>query len=208
MISRPRSPATAPSGHVGDLLINGNWVATADRDVVTAPYDGRTVGEVSIAAGEHVAEAIEAATAAHRNSRRPPEYERADILERVSAQVRVGTERLARLLAAEAGKPIRAARVEIGRGADTFQFAALEARKLAGDVIPTTGSRAGADKLGFTLQCPKGVVGAISPFNFPFNLVCHKIAPAFAAGCPIILKPSGETPLIALELAKIGRAHV
>jgi len=187
----------------GQLLIAGSWEDTAEHTEVLSPYDSSVVGTVAVAGREHIERAIDLAHEAHRSGARPPEHARAEMLQAAAVQIRERAEELAQVLAAEAGKPIKAARGEIARGADTFEFSAVEARKLCGEVIPTTGSSAGVDKLGFTLLQPKGVVGAISPFNFPFNLVCHKLAPAFAAGCPVVLKPSGDTPLIALELAKI-----
>src|SRR5438067_3382768 len=110
---------------------------------------------------------------------------------------------MAQTICAEAGKPIRTARVEASRAVSTYTFAAVEARKLAGDVVPMEASEAGAGKIAFTLRRPIGVIGAISPFNFPCNLVAHKLAPALAAGCPVVLKPASQTPLSALLLAEL-----
>jgi acyl-CoA reductase-like NAD-dependent aldehyde dehydrogenase len=112
-------------------------------------------------------------------------------------------EEVARQISDEAGKPMKAARVEASRAMSTFTMAAVEARKLAGDVVPMDGSQAGEGKLAFTRRVPLGVVGAISPFNFPLNLVAHKLAPALAAGCAVVLKPAGQTPLSALLLAEL-----
>ena len=187
----------------GQLLVGGVWEDTDERQKVLNPYDGSLVGDTAVATREHAERAVDLAAEAHASGARPAEYERADLLHDASVAIRDRAEELARCLAEEAGKPLKAARNEIQRGSDTFEFASLEARKLVGEVIPTAGSSAGVGKLGFTLLRPKGVVGAISPFNFPFNLVCHKLAPAFAAGCPVVLKPSGETPFVALELAKL-----
>src|SRR5436190_1791388 len=103
----------------------------------------------------------------------------------------------------EAGKPMKAARVEAKRAMSTYTFAAVEARKLAGEMVPMDAAQAGEGKLAFTLRQPIGVVGAISPFNFPLNLVAHKLAPAFAAGCAVVLKPASQTPLSALLLAEL-----
>jgi acyl-CoA reductase-like NAD-dependent aldehyde dehydrogenase len=108
---------------------------------------------------------------------------------------------VARLISAEAGKPMKAARVEAQRAVSTYTFAAVEARRLTGETVPMDASAAGEGKLALTLRVPIGVVGAISPFNFPLNLVAHKIAPALAAGCPVVLKPASATPLCALFLA-------
>src|SRR4051794_7118676 len=100
---------------------------------------------------------------------------------------------------------MKAARVEAQRAASTYTFAAVEARKLAGEMVPMDASKAGEGKLAFTLRLPIGVVGAISPFNFPLNLVAHKIAPALAAGCPVVLKPASATPMSAHFLADLER---
>src|ERR671936_49041 len=114
-----------------------------------------------------------------------------------------GHDEVARTISDEAGKPMKAARVEAARAMSTYTMAALEARKLAGDVVPMDASQAGEGKLAFTLRVPRGVVGAITPFNFPLNLVAHKIAPALAAGCAVVLKPASATPMSALLLAEL-----
>ena len=114
-----------------------------------------------------------------------------------------GEEEFARTIAAEAAKPIRTARVEAQRAVGTFQFAAAEARTFAGEIVPLDAIAAGEGKVGFAMRVPIGVVGAISPFNFPLNLVAHKLAPAIAAGCPVVLKPASQTPLSAVALAAL-----
>ena len=110
---------------------------------------------------------------------------------------------MARTVSDEAGKPIKAARVEVTRAISTYTTSAAVARTLVGEMVPMDASPAGEGKLGLTLRRPVGVVGAISPFNFPCNLVAHKIAPALAAGCPVVLKPASATPLSALLLAEL-----
>ena len=122
---------------------------------------------------------------------------------RVAGQLGRRHEEVARTISAEAGKPLKAAKVEAARAMSTFTMAAVEARKLAGEMVPMDASQAGAGKLAFTLREPIGIVGAISPFNFPLNLVAHKIAPALAAGCAVVLKPASQTPLSALLLAEL-----
>src|SRR5207247_4150009 len=112
-------------------------------------------------------------------------------------------EEAAQTICSEAGKPLKTARVEASRAMSTFTFAAVEARKLTGETVPMDASQAGEGKLAFTIRRPIGVVGAITPFNFPLNLVAHKIAPALAAGCPVVLKPASTTPLSALFLAEL-----
>jgi len=185
----------------GRLLVDGEWVDTDERTDVVNPYSGDVVGTVAKATAAHAEQAIDAAHAAHLRGA-APQHERAEVLERARELVRERAEDFARCIAEEAGKPITTARAEVARCQDTLLFSAVEGRKLAGTVVPYAASSAGAGKLGFTLLHPKGVVAAISPFNFPLNLVCHKLAPAFAAGCPVVLKPAGDTPLTALLLAQ------
>ncbi|HKY68819.1 MAG TPA: aldehyde dehydrogenase family protein, partial [Acidimicrobiales bacterium] len=132
-----------------------------------------------------------------------PAVDRAAVLDRAATLLDERVEDFARIIATEAAKPLKTARVEAGRAADTFRFSAVEARSLTGDVVPLEASTPGAGKIGFTLRVPIGVVGAISPFNFPLNLVAHKVAPAIAAGCPVVLKPASQTPLSALALAAL-----
>jgi acyl-CoA reductase-like NAD-dependent aldehyde dehydrogenase len=132
-----------------------------------------------------------------------PAHKRAEILVRVAAALGRRHEEAATGIALEAGKPLKAARVEAARAMSTFTFAAVEARRLAGEMVPMDASQAGTGKLAFTLRQPIGVVGAISPFNFPLNLVAHKLAPALAAGCAVVLKPASQTPLSALLLAEL-----
>src|SRR5437868_14402586 len=132
-----------------------------------------------------------------------PAHKRAEILVRVAGYLGRRHEEAARLICAEAGKPLKAARVEAARAMSTYTMAAVEARKLAGEMVPMDASQSGVGKLAFTLRHPIGVVGAISPFNFPLNLVAHKIAPALAAGCAVVLKPASATPLSALLLAEL-----
>ena len=132
-----------------------------------------------------------------------PLWKRAEILDKAAAALTARREEFAVIIAREAAKPIKTARVEAERAVGTFQFAAAEARKLGGEMIPLDAIPAGEGKLGFTLRVPIGVVGAIAPFNFPLNLVVHKVGPAIAAGCPVVLKPASQTPFSSLALAKM-----
>ncbi|MDF2750400.1 MAG: Aldehyde Dehydrogenase [Gaiellaceae bacterium] len=183
------------------LLIGGEWVETGAWIEVRSPYSGDLVGRVARAGAE---EARRAVAAAERALSEPlPAHERAEILVRVAGHLGRRHEELAQLICAEAGKPLAAARTEVSRAVSTFTMAAVEARKLAGEMVPMDASPAGAGKLGFTLRVPVGIVGAISPFNFPLNLVAHKLAPALAAGCSVVLKPASQTPLSALLLAEL-----
>jgi acyl-CoA reductase-like NAD-dependent aldehyde dehydrogenase len=183
------------------LLIDGRQVETGTWTDVRSPFSGDLVGR--IAAGG-TAEAQRALDAAERALLSPlPAHERAAILDRTAKLLEERHDEAARIISSEAGKPMKAARVEAQRAVSTFTFAAVEARKLAGEVVPMDASPAGAGKLALTLRLPIGIVGAISPFNFPLNLVAHKVAPALAAGCPVVLKPASATPLSALFLASL-----
>jgi acyl-CoA reductase-like NAD-dependent aldehyde dehydrogenase len=183
------------------LFIGGEWVETGDWIEVRSPYDGSVVGRVAAAGAAETRAAVDAAERAMRDPL--PAHERAAILDRVAARLAERADDAARTISAEAGKPMKAARVEAARAVSTYTMAAVEARKLAGDAVPMDASPAGVGKLALTLRQPIGVVGAISPFNFPLNLVAHKIAPALAAGCAVVLKPASQTPLSALLLAEL-----
>lgn len=170
--------------------------------VIRSPFDGSVVGEVERQTVDAVDQAV---TEAHEAKRANPlpAWQRAEILTRASDFIAERREDLAVTISRESAKPISGARTEASRALSTLGFAAIEARKIAGEVIPMEGSMIGEGKLAWTTRHPVGVVGAISPFNFPLNLVCHKIAPAIAAGCPVVLKPSGQTPFSALALAEV-----
>jgi acyl-CoA reductase-like NAD-dependent aldehyde dehydrogenase len=183
------------------LFVGGEWVETGDWLDVRSPYSGDVVGRVVKAGADETRRAIDAAEGAMREPL--PAHKRAEILVRVAGALGRRHEEAARLISDEAGKPLKAARVEAARAMSTYTFAAVEARKLAGEMVPMDAAQAGEGKLAFTLRRPIGVVGAISPFNFPLNLVAHKIAPALAAGCAVVLKPASATPLSALFLAEL-----
>ena len=183
------------------LLVDGEWVETGDWLEVLSPYDGSLVGRVPKGGTTETRRAIEAAAGAMHDPL--PAHERAAILDRTAQLITDRSEEIARTISSEAGKPMKAARVEAARASSTFTMAAVEARRLTGDVVPMDASPAGVGKLAMTLRVPIGVVGAISPFNFPFNLVAHKVAPALAAGCAVVLKPASQTPLSALLLAEL-----
>jgi len=183
------------------LFLDGEWIETGDWIEVRSPYSGEVVARVARAGA---AEARRAVDAAERAMAEPlPAHKRAEILVRVAGYLGRRHEEVARTIAAEAGKPLKAARVEVSRAMSTYTMSAVQARTLAGEMVPMDASQAGAGKLAFTLRRPIGVVAAISPFNFPLNLVAHKIAPALAAGCAVVLKPASATPLSALLLAEL-----
>jgi acyl-CoA reductase-like NAD-dependent aldehyde dehydrogenase len=183
------------------LLFAGEWVHTGRARDVRSPYTGEVIARVADATVEYVSRATEAAAKALNDPF--PAHRRADILARAAALSRDRIEPLAQTLAEEAGKPIKTARAEAERAVSTFTTASAVALTLSGDQIPMDAAPAGVGKLAFTIREPIGVVAAITPFNFPLNLVAHKLAPAIAAGCPVVLKPAERTPLSALNLAGI-----
>jgi acyl-CoA reductase-like NAD-dependent aldehyde dehydrogenase len=183
------------------LLVGGEWIETGDWLEVRSPYSGDVVARVAKAGAEETRRAIDAAQRAMEEPL--PAHKRAEILSRVAGYLGRGHDEVAHQISAEAGKPMKAARLEATRAMSTYTFSAVEARKLAGDVVPMDASQSGEGKFAYTLRKPVGVVGAISPFNFPLNLVAHKIAAALAAGCAVVLKPASQTPLSALLLAEL-----
>src|SRR5438132_10654730 len=187
----------ARAARIGDQRVAGK-----DTKAVTSPYDGRELATVPVCGPADVDRAVQAAQKALRETPLAP-WKRAEILDASARLLQERTENFARTLAAEAAKPLKTARIEAERAASTFTFAAVEARRFAGTMVPIDASEVGDGKLAFTLRLPIGVVGAISPFNFPLNLVAHKVAPAIAAGCPVVLKPATQTPLSALDLADV-----
>jgi acyl-CoA reductase-like NAD-dependent aldehyde dehydrogenase len=183
------------------LLLDGEWIDTGEWQDVNSPYSGEPVARVARSGAEHARRALDAAERAMASPL--PAHERAAILDRVAALLKERHEEVARTISAEAGKPMKAARIEAERAVSTYTMAAVEARRLTGEVVPMDASAAGVGKIAYTMRVPVGIVGAITPFNFPLNLVAHKIAPALAAGCAVVLKPAGQTPLSALLLGEL-----
>jgi len=182
--------------------LDGEHVTGSASIEVRAPYDATLLGSVPSLTADDVDRAVAAAKKALHES--PiPQWKRAEILDRAALLLTERQEDFARCIALEAAKPIRTARAEAQRAVSTLQFSAAVARQLAGEVVPLEASAAGEGKLGFILRVPIGVVGAISPFNFPLNLVAHKLGPAIAAGCPVVLKPASQTPFSSILLARV-----
>ncbi len=191
--------SSAGTTHV--LKIGGERVETGEWMEVRSPYDGHTVGRVAWGGAAEARRAVDAAALAMAQPL--PAYRRAELLYRIAELLRSRRDDFARTIAAEAGKPLKAARVEADRAVATYTFSAVEVQKLTGEAIPMDASEAGAGKIGFTMKVPVGVVGAITPFNFPLNLVAHKLGPALAAGCAVVLKPATQTPCSAIALAEL-----
>lgn len=183
------------------FLLAGEWCASAAPLSVINPYDGSVAAQTFLAGDREFERAADAAVAAAGVMRALPAYERAAILRRAAVLLRDRRETIARNLALEAGKPIRDALVEVDRGLMTFEVAAEEARRIGGEVVPMDLAPHGRGRFAVARRFPIGPVSAISPFNFPFNLAAHKLAPAVAAGNPVVLKPASRTPLSALALA-------
>jgi acyl-CoA reductase-like NAD-dependent aldehyde dehydrogenase len=184
------------------LYVAGEWTETGDWSEVKAPYDGTPIGRVP----KGDAALVERATKSARevfDAGGFPQHQRAEVLVSAARLVAEREDDLAATIAAEAGKPIKTARVEAQRCVGTLISSAIEARKLTGEMVPMEGLAPGEGKLGFVIRVPYGVVGAISPFNFPLNLVAHKLGPAIAAGNAVVLKPAGQTPISAIKLTEI-----
>src|SRR5262245_34891007 len=181
--------------------IAGEEHYAVDSIDVTSPYDGHLVAAVPRCEPADVDRAVAAAGQALAGEPLPP-WRRAEILDTAARLLAERLDEFARTIAEEAAKPLKTALVEAQRAVSTFTFAATAARTLTGATVPLDADQVGEGKLGLTLRVPVGVVGAISPFNFPLNLVAHKVAPAIAAGCPVVLKPASGTPLSALLLAR------
>ncbi len=187
-----------------DCIVAGTPRRSADELVVRCPYDGEAVGRTWRPRKEDVEKAVATAWGFFVGREAPPPYERAAILNKLGALVTARAEELARVLAAEAGKNIKEARGEIGRCAYTCAVAAAEAGRMGGEVVPLDAHPAGKGRFGVVRRFVRGPVLAITPFNFPSNLVAHKLAPALACGAPIIIKPASATPLSALALAALA----
>ncbi|MFZ8911312.1 MAG: aldehyde dehydrogenase family protein [Candidatus Nanopelagicales bacterium] len=179
----------------------GGWTTGTESTEVRSPYDDALLGSVPVMSPSDVDAAVAyAKTALHDDPL--PQWKRAEILDRAAEALLARRDEFGQCIALEAAKPIRTARVEAERAASTMQFSAAVARTLTGETVPLEAAAAGEGKLGFVLRVPIGVVGAISPFNFPLNLVAHKLGPAIAAGCPVVLKPATQTPFSAILLAR------
>lgn len=182
-------------------LIDGAWTGEPSHEV-RSPYDASLVGRVPSCTAADAARAVAAASAALARDDFP-RHDRIAVLDGAARALADRQDELARVIAAEAAKPLKTARIEAARAVDTFAFAAAEARTTTGELVPVDAVASGAGRVAYTMRVPIGVVAAISPFNFPLNLVAHKLAPAIAAGCPVVLKPATQTPLSALLLASV-----
>jgi acyl-CoA reductase-like NAD-dependent aldehyde dehydrogenase len=185
------------------MFLAGKWVDKVDHLEVRNPYDDTVIDTVPKADADDVDRALAGAVEGARIMRALPGYERFKILRRAADLIGQRSEKLGRLISTEEGKTLAEGVFEVSRAQQTIELSAEEAKRLGGEVLPLDGAPGGAGKLGFTLRVPCGVVAAIAPFNFPLNLVCHKVGPALAGGNSVVVKPASDTPLSALALVEI-----
>jgi acyl-CoA reductase-like NAD-dependent aldehyde dehydrogenase len=185
------------------ILVGGNWVGAVETINVKSPFSGDRVAEVYSADANGVLDAVSAAVEAAREMRALPRFEIAKGLRKIASGIESRREEIARTIATESGKPLRLARGETERAISTLSWAAGEAERFAGEVVPVDTQPVGSGKTAYTLRIPRGVIFGITPFNFPLNLVAHKVGPALASGNSIIIKPSPRTPLTSLLLGEI-----
>ena len=184
------------------FFLDGKWIEEGDIVEIKAPYDGNVIANVFQGRREHAEAAIKAAVKAFGTTRRLPAFERQRVLRRVAQTISERKQEFSRTLAQEAGKPIKAARTEVERAIFTFTVAAEESTRIYGEYLPLDWQEFTAGRWGIVRRFPLGPLAGITPFNFPLNLVAHKVAPAIAAGCSMVLKPAPQTPLSALLLAE------
>ncbi len=185
------------------FLINGQWLTSSEKHQIKSPYNGEVIGRTYRPSPDDVENAIKAATAAFEITKKMPPYERSEILFNIVRILQERKEELAQSIAAEAGKPIKAARIEAERSILTFTIAAEEAKRINGEIIPLDIHPYGKDRICNISRFPIGPIAGISPFNFPLNLVVHKVAPCIASGNTMLLKPASQTPLSSLKLGEI-----
>jgi len=186
-----------------DLFINGKWVKPERYMDVELPYDGTVIAQVPKATPAELDRAIAAASAAKADAAARTPYERYIWLSRAAGLMEQRRDEFAAAITNESGKPVRESRTEVDRAVQTLIFSAEEAKRVHGELIPIDAHPAGRGRFGFTLRRPRGVIGCITPFNFPLNLVCHKVGPALAAGNTVVLKPAEKTPLSAHMVAQL-----
>ncbi|TKC14407.1 aldehyde dehydrogenase family protein [Robertmurraya kyonggiensis] len=183
--------------------VNGEWKAAEKYADLYSPYSKEVIAQIPQATLEEVGQVIDIAYKARKQMAELTAYERAAILENIAQLFMENRQKAAEIISLEAAKPMKFALGEIDRTIETYKFAAEEAKRLTGEMIPMDAAKNGANRFGYTIEQPLGVIGAITPFNFPQNLVAHKVGPAIAAGNTIVLKPASQTPLSALFLAEL-----
>lgn len=185
------------------LFIDGHWIDEGATSEIKSPYDGSLVGVVTLASPRQIEAAIAASVRAFQATRKLPAFKRQAILRAVSSRIQQKRDEFARIMALESGKPIKTARAEVDRAIFTFSVAAEEATRIGGEYLPLDLQEFTAGRWGIVRRYPVGPIAAITPFNFPLNLVAHKVAPAIASGCTVVLKPAPQTPFSAFLLAEL-----
>jgi len=193
------------AGELGELgpIVRGRDVRTGRTYAIRSPYDNSTVAAVDRAGPDEIDEAVAAAAEAFEATRHMPSWQRAEVLERVSATLAERRDELARTIALEGGKPVKHARLEVERASFTFKVAAEEAKRIYGEIVPLDWLPGNEGRIAHVRRVPLGPIAGITPFNFPLMLVAHKVAPALAAGNPIVIRPASQTPVSSLKLARI-----
>jgi acyl-CoA reductase-like NAD-dependent aldehyde dehydrogenase len=185
-------------------FINGKWITPSQKvDFVINPFTNEKIGEKWNATFEEVEQALATAYESKKSIAQIPSFERSKILKRAAMMLEEQKDKFAKLISFELGKPLKNTLDEVSRSIETLEQSAEEAKRLIGETLPGDASERGTRAIAATFRVPVGVVAAITPFNAPLNLVCHKVGPAFAAGNTIILKPSSQTPIIAAEFVKL-----
>lgn len=185
------------------LFVNGEWIEASKYVPLSSPYSGKVIAEIPAATVEEVDAALEAAFQARKAMAAMPSHQRAHILEKVVFLLEKRADEAAEIIAMEAAKPISAAKAEVARTVQTYKFAAEEAKRIHGETIPLDAAPGGEGRIAYTVREPIGVIGAITPFNFPMNLVAHKVGPALASGNTVVLKPASQTPLSSFFIAEL-----
>jgi acyl-CoA reductase-like NAD-dependent aldehyde dehydrogenase len=188
------------------FFLDGKWVTEGEPIEIHSPFDHSVVGKGYLATPAHADAAVRAAQKAFESTKKMPSYERQRILRAVSEGIRARHQEFAQLIALEAGKPIKTARAEVDRAVFTFAVAAEESTRIGGEWIPLDWQPSTVGRAAIVRRFPVGPIFAITPFNFPLNLVAHKVAPAIAAGCTVVLKPAPQAPLTSLLLAEVVEA--
>lgn len=185
------------------MLIGGEWKDAAESFTVASPFSGEKIAEIASASVDESFVSIERADKAVKEMAGLSRYDIANGLQKIYEGIAKRADEFANCIALESAKPMKYARGEVARAVSTFKWAAGEAERFVGDIVPLDANAAGRDAFGYTLRVPRGIIYGITPFNFPLNLVAHKVAPALASGNSIIIKPSQRTPLSALMLGEV-----
>jgi len=185
------------------LLINGKWEGSEEIREIKSPYNQEPVARIHFASTLQMEDAVTAAHEAFAETKKLSSLERSQVLEKISSEINRDKEELARSIALSSGKTIKSSRIEVERAVNTFNIASEEAKRIGGEIIPLDLSAQTEERWGLVRHFPVGVIGAISPFNFPLNLVAHKVAPAFASGNSLILRPASQVSITSMLLGKI-----